>query len=122
MILSQPTAYSGDEKLTGIRISHTMLGETDDSGRARPVIIPDSEYTLPVDICIEATGQQVDEKLTDALAGVDNKWGIIKVDENFKTSRDKVYAGGDIINGGTTVVQAAGEGRKAAEAILKTLV
>ena len=122
MILSQPTAYSGDEKLTGIRISHTMLGELDESGRARPVIIENSEYTLPVDICIEATGQQVDEELTKALGGVDNKWGIITVDENFKTSRDKVYAGGDIVNGGTTVVQAAGEGRKAAEAIIKTLV
>ena len=122
MILSQPTAYAGDEKLTGVKISHTMLGELDDSGRARPVIIPDSEYTLPVDLCIEATGQQVDEALTEALNGVENKWGIIKVDENFKTSRDKVYAGGDIINGGTTVVQAAGEGRKAAEAILRTFV
>lgn len=122
MILSQPIAYAGDEQLTGIRISHTMLGENDDSGRARPVIIPDSEYTLPVDICIEATGQQVDENLTAGLQGVDNKWGIIEVDENFKTSRDKVYAGGDIVNGGTTVVQAAGEGRRAAQAILKTLV
>ncbi|MCD6322448.1 MAG: FAD-dependent oxidoreductase [Clostridiales bacterium] len=122
MILSQPISYAGDDKLTGVRISHTMLGELDDSGRARPIIIPDSEYTLPVDICIEATGQKVDEELTNALVGVDNKWGIITVDNNFKTSRDKVYAGGDIVNGGTTVVQAAGEGRKAAEAIIKTLV
>lgn len=122
MILSQPTSYAGDDKLTGVRISHTMLGEADESGRARPVIIPDSEYTLPVDICVEATGQQVDENLTEALIGVENRWGIIKVDGNFMTSRDKVYAGGDIVNGGTTVVQAAGEGRKAAEAILKTLV
>ncbi len=122
MILSQPTSYKGDEKLTGIRISHTMLGEPDASGRARPVIIPDSEYTLPMDICIEATGQKVDEGLTENLQGVENNWGIIKVDENFKTSRDKVYAGGDIVNGGTTLVQAAGEGRRAAEAILKTMV
>ncbi len=122
MILSQPISYAGDDKITGVRISHTMLGELDDSGRARPVIIPDSEYTLPVDICVEATGQKVDEELTNALIGVDNKWGIITVDENFKTSREKVYAGGDIVNGGTTLVQAAGEGRKAAEAILKTLV
>jgi len=67
MILSQPISYAGDDKLTGVRISHTMLGELDDSGRARPIIIPDSEYTLPVDICIEATGQKVDEELKNGL-------------------------------------------------------
>ena len=99
-----------------------ILNLTSISAEEFPVIIPDSEYTLPVDICIEATGQKVDEELTDNLQGVENNWGIIKVDENFKTSRDKVYAGGDIVNGGTTVVQAAGEGRRAAEAILETMV
>ena len=122
MILSQPIGYEGKEKLEGVRISHTMLGEPDDSGRARPVIIPESDYKLPIDICVEATGQKVDETLVSNLNGVEFEWGRIKVDKSFRTSRDKVYAGGDIVNGGTTVVQAAGEGRKAAETIIKDLL
>ncbi|MBN1623602.1 MAG: FAD-dependent oxidoreductase [Clostridia bacterium] len=121
MILSQPVGYEGSEKLKGIRISHTMLGEPDDSGRARPIIIPDSEYTLPIDICVEATGQMVDDELVKSLVGVEFTRGKIKVDGRFRTSREKVYAGGDIVNGGTTVVQAAGEGRKAAETIIDDL-
>jgi len=122
MILNQPVDYTGDDKLTGVKISHTMLGEPDESGRARPVIIPDSEYTLPVDLCIEATGQRVDENLIKNLNGVDFNKGLVKVDGKFRTSREKVYAGGDIVNGGTTVVQAAGEGRKAAETIIEDIL
>lgn len=122
MILSQPIGYVGKEKLTGVKISHTMLGEQDESGRARPIIIPDSEYVLPIDFCVEATGQKVSDELVKSLKGVTFKKGVIVVNDEMKTSRDKVYAGGDIINGGATVVQAAGDGRKAAEAILKTLV
>ncbi|MBN2558833.1 MAG: FAD-dependent oxidoreductase [Clostridia bacterium] len=119
MILSQPVAYEGGSKLKGVRIAHTMLGEPDDSGRARPVVIPDSEYVLPVDLCVEATGQKVPVELIENLQGVVFRKGIIQVDENMMTSRDGVFAGGDIISGGTTVVQAAGEGRKAAEAIIR---
>ena len=122
MILSQPIAYEGQTQLKGIKISHTMLGEKDSSGRPRPIIIPNSEYILPVDLCVEATGQQVEKELISSLKGVTFIKGVIKVDSQFKTTRDNVYAGGDIVNGGTTVVQAAGEGRKAAEAILKTLI
>ncbi|MCK5811402.1 MAG: FAD-dependent oxidoreductase [Clostridiales bacterium] len=122
MILSQPIGYEGNEKLTGVKISHTMLGEQDESGRARPIIIPDSEYVLPIDFCVEATGQKVSEQLINSLEGVTFKRGVIVVNEDLMTTRDKVYAGGDIINGGTTVVQAAGEGRKAAESILRTFI
>ena len=122
MILSQPIGYEGKDKLEGVRISHTMLGEPDESGRARPVIIPESDYKLPIDICVEATGQKADENLVSNLNGVEFKWGRIKVDDSFRTSRENVYAGGDIVNGGTTVVQAAGEGRKAAETIIKDLL
>ncbi|MFO7637328.1 MAG: FAD-dependent oxidoreductase [Clostridia bacterium] len=122
MILSQPVAYEGEQWLKGIRLSHTMLGEPDESGRARPILIPDSEYVLPIDLCVEATGQKVPEDFVHVLQGVAFRKGLIAVDADMRTSREKVYAGGDIINGGTTVVQAAGEGRKAAESILKTLL
>ncbi|HPQ45743.1 MAG TPA: FAD-dependent oxidoreductase [Clostridia bacterium] len=121
MILSQPVGYEGTEKLSGLRISHTMLGEPDDSGRARPIVLDNSEYTLPVDFCVEATGQKVDDDLAASLAGVEFKKGRIVVDSGFRTTRPGVYAGGDIVNGGTTVVQAAGEGRKAAETIIDDL-
>ncbi|MBN2853678.1 MAG: FAD-dependent oxidoreductase, partial [Clostridia bacterium] len=122
MILSQPVAYEGLNQLSGIRLAHTMLGDPDESGRAKPVLIPNSEYVLPIDLCVEATGQKVPDSLISNLQGVTFKRGVIAVDDQMKTSRDKVYAGGDIITGGTTVVQAAGEGRKAAESILKTII
>lgn len=121
LILSQPIDYVGEEKLEGVKISHTVLGEKDESGRARPVVLPDSEYVLPVSMCVEATGQKVPGELIENLRGVEFKKGILLVDDRMKTTRDKVYAGGDIVNGGTTVVQAAGEGRKAAESIIKEL-
>jgi glutamate synthase (NADPH/NADH) small chain len=72
-------------------------------------------------MCIEATGQKVPVELIENLQGVEFKKGILLVDDQMKTTRDKVYAGGDIVNHGTTVVQAAGEGRKAAEAMIKEL-
>ncbi len=122
MILSQPISYEGKDKLKGIKISHTVLGELDSSGRARPIVIPNSEYILPVDLCVEATGQKVSKNLIKNLQGVKFEKGIIVIDKNMKTSRDNVYAGGDITNGGTTVVQAAGEGRIAAQSILKTFI
>jgi len=59
--------------------------------------------------------------LNSSLAGVEFKKGRIVVDSGFRTTRPGVYAGGDIVNGGTTVVQAAGEGRKAAETIIDDL-
>jgi len=123
LILSQPLDYVVDNgHLKGLKIARTELGEPDASGRRRPIIVPNSEYIFPVNHVIEAIGQRVDDETKKALGNVElNKNGWIKVDENFQTSIDHVFAGGDIINGGTTAVQAVAEGMKAAVAINRRL-
>ncbi|MDZ7400390.1 MAG: FAD-dependent oxidoreductase [candidate division KSB1 bacterium] len=123
LILSQPLDYVTDNgHLKGIKIARTELGELDASGRRRPAIIPNSEYIFPVDHVIEAIGQRIDDETKKALGTLEldtNGW--IKVDEHFQTSIEKVFAGGDIINGGTTAVQAVAEGIRAAASIHKFL-
>ena len=73
---------------------------------------------MPVDLVIEALGQKPADNLSEILPGVTfTSSGLIEVEEGFQTMRPGVYAGGDLVNGGTTVVQAVAEGRQAAEAI-----
>jgi len=102
-------------KLKGLKIARTELGEPDASGRRKPVIVPNSEYIFPVDHIVEAIGQRIDEETKKTLGNLElDENGWIKVDEHFQTSIKDVFAGGDIINGGTTAVQAVAEGMKAA--------
>ncbi len=124
LILSQPLDYVADNsKLKGLKIARTELGEPDASGRRKPIIIPDSEYIFPIDHVIEAIGQRIDEETKKALGNLElDKNGWIKVDDHFETSVKGVFAGGDIINGGTTAVQAVTEGMKAAVAIHNRLI
>ena len=95
------------------------LGEPDASGRRRPIPIPESEYILPIDMAVISIGNcsnPIIQKTTPDLQY--NKWGNILVDENtMKTSKKGVFAGGDIVTGGATVILAMGAGRKAAAAI-----
>jgi len=116
LILSQPLDYVTDNgKLKGLKIARTELGEPDASGRRKPVIVPNSEYIFPVDHIVEAIGQRIDEETKKTLGNLElDENGWIKVDEHFQTSIKDVFAGGDIINGGTTAVQAVAEGMKAA--------
>ena len=78
---------------------------------------------FPVDHVIEAIGQRIDAETKRALGNLelDNN-GWIKVDEHFQTSIENVFAGGDIINGGTTAMQAVAEGMRAAKAIHEQLM
>ena len=95
------------------------LGEPDASGRRKPVPIEGSEYILDIDMAVIAVGNgsnPIIQKTTPDLQF--NKWGNIVVDENtMKTSKAGVFAGGDIVTGGATVILAMGAGRKAAAAI-----
>jgi len=124
LILSQPLDYvEKNGKLTGLKIARTELGEPDESGRRKPVINEGSEFVLKVNHVIEAIGQRIDEESKQAIGGIElNKNGWIKVNGDFLTSVDRVFAGGDIINGGTTAVQAVAEGMKAAESMNKMLM
>lgn len=98
------------------------LGEPDSSGRRRPIEIKGSEFLIDVDTVIVAIGNGSNPLLTQSTPGLElNKWGNIIVDENQKTSLDKVFAGGDIVLGAATVILAMGEGRRAAASINKML-
>jgi NADPH-dependent glutamate synthase beta subunit-like oxidoreductase len=82
------------------------------------VEIPRSESILPAGLAVEAIGETVDEGVAAVLGGVELAAGLVKVDpETLATSRTGVFAAGDLVNGGTTVVQALAEGKKAGVAI-----
>ena len=116
LILTQPKGYVyNGTSLKGIKLVRTRLGEFDESGRKSPIEIPGSEYVLEVSKCIEAIGHEVPEETRRALSGVEFDRGLIKVSHNsYETSRKGVFAGGDIVNGGSFVVRAVAEGRDAA--------
>lgn len=120
-MLTAPVEFIGDADgwLRSVRLRKMQLGEPDASGRRSPVPIPDSDYEREVDVCIIAIGNgsnPIIQKTTPDMKF--NKRGNIVVDpETMKTSRDGVFAGGDIVTGGATVILAMGAGRKAAAAI-----
>jgi glutamate synthase (NADPH/NADH) small chain len=120
-LLTNPIEFLGDEKgrLTGARVVKMELSEPDASGRRRPVEIAGSAYLLPVDVAIIGVGTTANpliQSTTPDLAT--NKWNYIVADENStRTSKRGVFAGGDIVTGGATVILAMGAGRKAAASI-----
>ncbi len=120
-LLEKPVRIIGDEKgwVKEIELISMKLGEPDESGRRRPVPIPGSEHRLKVDTVVVAIGQGANPLLISATPGLKtNKWGYLEVDpETGQTSRERVFAGGDIVRGGATVILAMGDGRKAARAI-----
>jgi glutamate synthase (NADPH/NADH) small chain len=118
--LSNPAAILGDDqgRVKGMELLKYELGEPDASGRRSPVAVPGSEYVFNCDMVIVALGNESNPLLartTEHLAA--DKRGRIIVDQNQKTSLDRVYAGGDIVLGAATVILAMGEGRRAAAAI-----
>jgi len=120
LILTQPVDYVADAKgrLTGVKIARTRLGEPDASGRRKPETIAGSESVLEVGLAVEALGQRAPEGLESALAGVQMARGLIKTEPgSAATSVADVFAGGDIVNGGTTAAQAVYEGYRAAAEI-----
>ena len=121
LILTAPVSYVADDehRLTGLRVVRTRLGEPGADGRRRPIPIAGSEHILPADLVIEAIGQRVSRYLQAALSGLRfTEHGLLWTQEgSLATSRRGVFAAGDIVNGGTTVVQAVAEGARAAREI-----
>ena len=120
-LLTNPIAILGDDKnqVTGMKCIRMELGEPDASGRRRPIAIPNSEFVIDCDMAIPALGTQANPILTGNTEGLElNKWGNIVADpETCATSLPGVYAGGDIVTGSATVIEAMGAGRKAAKSI-----
>ena len=123
VILTQQLSYlSQDGRVTGIKLCPCQLGDKDKSGRRSPLPLPDSSYTLDFDIVVEAIGQRSSGSLADMLPNVEIEDGLIKTKPNSRaTSRDNVFAGGDIVRGPSTVVAAIADGMKAAREINKLL-
>ncbi len=104
------------EGLKEVRFQEMKLGEPDESGRRRPVPVEGKTFTLPVDRLFTAIGEAAD--LTGIDGAVDTEWDLIKTTGLFgETSRARVFAGGDVVTGAASVVEAVAAGRKAAEQI-----
>jgi glutamate synthase (NADPH/NADH) small chain len=118
--LVAPIAVLGNEKkwVTGLKCVRMKLGEPDASGRARPIVIPGSEFVIPCDVVVVAVGTRANPLLTATCPDLKlNKWGNIIVDDQGMTSLPGVFAGGDIVRGAATVILAMGDGKRAAKAM-----
>ncbi|HQC36425.1 MAG TPA: NADPH-dependent glutamate synthase, partial [Bacillota bacterium] len=120
-LLNNPVEILGGEDrfVNGIRCIKMELGEPDASGRRRPIEIPGSEFVLDVDCVVIAIGTSPNPLIKNTTKGLEtNKKGcIVAVEETGKTSKDRVYAGGDVVTGAATVILAMGAGKVAARSI-----
>jgi glutamate synthase (NADPH/NADH) small chain len=125
-MLTNPTEFLGDEKgwLTGARCVRMELGEPDESGRRRPIEIKGSEFILPASLAIIGLGTTANPLIQSTTPDLKtNARNYIAADaETGRTSKRGVFAGGDIVTGGATVILAMGAGRKAAKAIHEYLI
>ncbi|MDI9520330.1 MAG: NADPH-dependent glutamate synthase [Bacillota bacterium] len=120
-MLTNPVQILGDDKnwVKGLECVRMTLGEPDASGRRRPIEEKGSNYVLDADVVIIAIGTSSNPLIRITTPGLEtDQWGGIKVEgESGKTSREKVYAGGDVVTGSATVILAMGAGKDAAKAI-----
>ena len=121
MNLHNPVEYIGDDRgrVKQMRLQKMELGEPDASGRRRPVAIEGAIDTIDVDEVIVSVGVSPNPLIPRAFSGLEvSKWGTIVVDQDtMRSALPDVYAGGDIVRGGATVILAMGDGRKAAAAM-----
>ena len=122
----QPVAIVGEDKVEGIKMVSTRMGEPDANGRRRPEMVPGSEEIVPADIILVAFGfrpSPADWFGSNNISTDDSGRVIAKEDARFpyQTTNPKIFAGGDMVRGSDLVVTAIDEGRKAAEGILDYL-
>ncbi len=119
--LVNPVEFLGDEDgwLRGMICLRMELGEPDESGRARPVPIEGSEFEMQVDTVVLALGTSPNPVVSSTTPGLQtHSWGgIIADEETGATTREGVFAGGDVVTGAATVILAMGAGKAAATAI-----
>ncbi|MCX6621524.1 MAG: FAD-dependent oxidoreductase, partial [Acidobacteria bacterium] len=121
--LAAPVAVFGDEKgfVTQMECIRMELGALDSSGRPSPVPLAGSEYKMDVDTVVAAIGQGPNPTLQRATPQLITNRGKIVIDAAGQTSMERVFAGGDVVRGGSTVILAMKDGRAAAEAIDRAL-
>jgi glutamate synthase (NADPH) small chain len=117
--LTNPVEILADDKglVRAMRCIQMTLGEPDESGRRRPVPVAGSEHELEVDLVVFAIGTNANPIIGQTSKLRLNKRGYIETDENLATSMAGVFAGGDIVTGAATVIEAMGAGRKAARSM-----
>ncbi|KAA6349679.1 Glutamate synthase [NADPH] small chain [termite gut metagenome] len=124
LTLHNPIEYIIDEqgKVKQVILQKMELGEPDASGRRSPVAIPGATLTIDIDLAIVSIGVSPNPIVPNSIKGLGvGKKGTINVDENMQSSIPTIYAGGDIVRGGATVILAMGDGRKAAAAMNEQL-
>ena len=119
MTLCNPVEYFADDKgrVNKMILNRMGLGEPDASGRRRPVVLEGSEFELEVDMVVVAVGVSPNPLVPSCLPELSvSRWGTIIVDDDkMESSIPGMFAGGDIVRGGATVILAMGDGRRAAE-------
>jgi len=106
--LVNPVAFVGESRVEAVRCAEMRLGEPDATGRRRPEPVPGSEFDIPVDTVVKAIGQRPRDEFHELL---------LSVDDDGRTADPKVFAAGDAVNGGASVVQAVREAKRAVAAI-----
>jgi len=116
--LTNPKRILGDERnwVTGIECFRMELGEPDESGRRRPIVVEGSEFVIDVDVVVMAIGTNPNPLVFEDAPDLErSKWGTVVADEETgRTTKDRVWAGGDIVTGAATVISAMGAGKHAA--------
>jgi glutamate synthase (NADPH/NADH) small chain len=115
-----PIAVEGNAEgwVTGLKCIRMKAGEPDASGRARPVPVPGSEFTIPCDEVVVSIGTKANPLLTSTCPELKlNKWGNIIADDTHATSVPGIFAGGDITRGAATVILAMGDGKTIARSV-----
>jgi glutamate synthase (NADPH), homotetrameric len=118
LTLTNPIEYIADEngRVKQVKVQKMELGEPDASGRRRPIPMEGSEYTIDATVVVVAVGVSPNPLIPNSVEGLEvSKWGTIEVvKDKMQSSIPEVFAGGDIVRGGATVILAMGDGRKAA--------
>jgi glutamate synthase (NADPH/NADH) small chain len=122
VLLTNPVRIinDGNNWVSGIECQRMELGEPDESGRRKPIPVKGSEYIIPVQTVIEAIGQKPNPIIQATTPGLQtSKRGTVVINEDQRTSREGIFAGGDLSRGGATVILAMRDGKTAAAAIHK---
>lgn len=117
-LLTNPNKFLGDGRgrVKAVELHEMELGEPDASGRPRPIQKPGSEFIMEIDTAIPALGTRPNPIIPSTTKGLElTKWGTVLTDEaTGRTSKDRVWCGGDMATGAATVISAMGAGRRAA--------
>ena len=117
-LLTNPSRFIGDEqgRVKAVELYEMELGEPDESGRRRPIPKPGTEFIMEIDTAISALGTRPNPIIPSTTKGLElTKWITVLTDEaTGRTSKDRVWCGGDMATGAATVISAMGAGRRAA--------